>query len=62
MLFISCERDLYEEPLSTSKSEKKINYVPIEKVPFLMPSIIEYNKNYTNFSRNGGNSSGKYEI
>ena len=61
LLLSSCERDLYEEPLATSKSEKKITYVPIEKVPFLMPTIIEYNKNYTNFSRNSNEFSGKYE-
>jgi hypothetical protein len=39
-----CEKDLYEEQIKSEKG--KINYVKIDDVPFLIPSIQKFNKDY----------------
>lgn len=46
----SCEKDLYENSIQET-SKDKVNYVNIDVVPFLVPSIQKFNKNYSYLSR-----------
>lgn len=51
-----CEKDLYEDNIIKSNKET-VSYVKINDVPFLIPTIIKYNKNYSylnNFSKSDG--------
>lgn len=55
-IFTSCEKDLYDEAIQEPKNILgKVNYVTIEDVPFLIPSIQEYKRNSKNLS-NSNNS------
>jgi A nuclease family of the HNH/ENDO VII superfamily with conserved AHH len=47
ILFFSCEKDLYENAIKQESATKgKTEFVKIEDVPFLVPSLIEYNSEY----------------
>lgn len=51
----SCEKDMYQNAIYTT-SKDKINYVTIDAVPFLVPSIQKFNKNYYYLSRTSKSS------
>ncbi len=44
LILCSCEKDLYEVPIQ--QQNKKVNYVTIQDVPFLIPTIKNFNKDY----------------
>ncbi len=46
VLFTGCSEDVYEEKMYEANFEAKINYVNINQVPFLIPSIQKYNPDY----------------
>jgi hypothetical protein len=44
-LFVGCDKDLYEDQIQQT-FEPKTSYVAIDKVPFLIPSIQQFNNDY----------------
>ncbi len=44
LVLSSCEKDLYEDSIKNSKG--KINYKTIDELPFLIPSVQKFNKDY----------------
>lgn len=58
LLFSACESDLYQDAVAT-KTEVKTSskYVDISKVPFLIPTIQQYNSGYKYLSSNASSNS-----